>query len=251
MKRKYNEMFKLKEMLEKENIPFDWTENWGYSEKTLKEMSTISPDLVERYQICYPCSGEGRKLSAIQGFGTYGAEHDLIEIMGLLTPEEELDDKVVGYLTAKNVFERIKTDYEGRIKIMKKIMVVDEDTLEMKEIIKEDDVTDEELDTFANILRTALNCEPEEFYQKYREMKKAEDEFKKLYEPFKNNLIKIHEEKSNLPKSVVIGGVKLTYVSPSKRSTIDNKKLKEEEPEIAKKFTKISNVKSTIRLEDV
>ena len=200
MKRKYNEIFKLKKMLEKAHIPFEWQENWGYDEGTLTEMRRITPDLVERYQICYPCFGEGRKLSAIQGFGTYGAEHDLIEIMGLLTPEEEESgDEVVGHLTAENVFERIKKDYEGRIKFMKKIMVIDEDTLEMKEIVVEESTTDDKIiEDFADALRTALNCDAEEFYQKYREMKKAEEAFKEVYEPFKENLIKLHEDVINL-----------------------------------------------------
>ena len=47
------------------------------------------------------------------------------------------------------------------------------------------------------------------------------------------------------------GKVKLTHVSPSTRSTIDNKKLKEEEPELAKKFTKVTNVSASIRLEEI
>ena len=45
--------------------------------------------------------------------------------------------------------------------------------------------------------------------------------------------------------------MKLTYVSPSERKTIDSKKLKEEEPEIAKKFTKTTNVKASVRIEEV
>ena len=134
---------------------------------------------------------------------------------------------------------------------MKKIKIVDEDTLEMKEVEVEEIPTDEVLDTFADQLRSALNCEPEEFYLRYKEYKEAEAKFKELYDPFKEKLIKIHEETPSLPKSVVIGGVKLIYVSPSVRSSIDNKKLKEEEPEIAKKFTKTTNVASMIRLEEV
>ena len=51
---------------------------------------------------------EGERLvSAVEGMGTYGAENDLIEIMGLLTPEEEECDSVVGFLTAQEVFDRI------------------------------------------------------------------------------------------------------------------------------------------------
>lgn len=50
--------------------------------------------------------------SAIWGYGSYGYEEGLIEIMGLLTPEEEEYDSVKGYLTADNVFNRIKKHWE-------------------------------------------------------------------------------------------------------------------------------------------
>lgn len=78
------------------------------------------------YQICvyYP-NGE-RMISAIEGAGTYGyggfdhgmfetdeKDGDLIEIMGLLTPEEEKHDCVLGWLTAENVFQRIKEAVDG------------------------------------------------------------------------------------------------------------------------------------------
>lgn len=46
-------------------------------------------------------------LSVICGLGTYGAEEGLLEIMGLLTEEEQENDDVVGYLTAAEVLERI------------------------------------------------------------------------------------------------------------------------------------------------
>lgn len=254
--KKYNEIFKLKKMLEDAHIPFDWIENWGYDKSKLEEMERIAPDLVERYQICYPMfASDGQVLSAIQGFGTYGAEQDLIEIMGLLTPEEQKYDCVVGHLTAKDVFERIQKHYnnkKGEFVMKKIIKVVDEDTLEMKEVEVEDtSASDEMLDTFANQLRSALNCEPEEFYLRYKDYKEAEAKFKEVYDPFKERLIKIHEETPTLPKGVVIGGTKLTYVSPSTRSSIDSKKLKEEEPEIAKKYTKTTSVGATIRLEEV
>lgn len=136
--------------------------------------------------------------------------------------------------------------------IMKTIKVIDEDTLEMKEIILEEDEleideTSEELDKFKQI----LPCEPEEFSEKYRALKQATEEFDKVFVPFKENLIKLHEQNENLPKTVIVDGVKVTYVSPSIRNTIDSKKLKEEEPELAKKYTKSTNVKATVRLEKI
>ena len=74
------------------------------------------PHVIERdcdgWHINYPCTGLDRVLSAVEFRGTYGAEKDLIEILGLLTPAEFLMDSVKGYLTAEDVFNRINKHYE-------------------------------------------------------------------------------------------------------------------------------------------
>lgn len=98
------------------------------------------------------------------------------------------------------------------------------------------------------LVRSVLNCSPEEFFKRYEKYKKAEAAFNEVYEPFKDNLIHLHERNPELANSTVIGGVKLIYVAPTTRVSIDTKKLKEEEPEIAKKFEKISDVKASVRL---
>ena len=43
--------------------------------------------------------------------------------------------------------------------------------------------------------------------------------------------------------------LKITYVEPTTRESIDSKKLKEELPAIAKKYTKVSQVKGSVRIE--
>ena len=109
-------------------------------------------------------------------------------------------------------------------------------------------MSDEEIKT---MVQSVLNCEPEEFYKKYKKYKKAEKEFNELFEPFKKGLVQLYSEQSGLPHNIIVGGAKLTYVSPSTRSTVDSKKLKEEEPEIAKKFTKSISVNASIRIEEI
>lgn len=136
-----------------------------------------------------------------------------------------------------------------------KVTKIDENTYELTEVyIDVEETTETTKDTssdFKEILRSVMNdCTPDEFYQKYREMKKAEADFKKVYEPLKAEIIKLHET-GDLPKNIIIGGTKLTYVSPSVRNTIDSKKLKEEEPELAKKFTKTTNVAATVKIEEI
>lgn len=101
------------------------------------------------------------------------------------------------------------------------------------------------------MVQSVLNCEPDEFYKKYKKMKKAEEEVNKIYEPFKKSLIQLYEENEGFPHNIVIGGAKLVYVAPSKRNTLDSKKLKEEEPEIAKKYNKVTSVSACIRIEEV
>lgn len=92
---KYTEIFKLKKMLEKAKIPFAFIEHHSVG-----------------YQILYPAGGEKRQCSVIEHSFSYGNKQDLLEIMGLLTDEELKYDDVVGYLSAENVFYRIKEHYE-------------------------------------------------------------------------------------------------------------------------------------------
>jgi len=101
---KYTEIFKLKDMLEKEGISFEWKDE-SYLFSTIGE---------EKYHICVPGFDLGARIvSIIQGWGTYGAEEDKLEIMGLLTNEEAEHDSVVGGLTAQDVFSRIKAAWDG------------------------------------------------------------------------------------------------------------------------------------------
>lgn len=123
MSKKYKEIFKLKKMLEDAGIPFSWNEGWGYDEDKLKELQKVAPDLMEHYQICYPVfDPEHRWISVIEGFGTFGAEKDKLEIMGGFTPWERYeygDEPVMGGLTARNVYQRIKNHWEEHKKYEK------------------------------------------------------------------------------------------------------------------------------------
>lgn len=86
---KYNEIVKLHEMLTKADIPHEFTEEYG------------------GHHILYSCMGY--TCSVIEHDYSYGNKRDLLEIMGLLTPEESAQDSVAGYLTADDVFNRILT----------------------------------------------------------------------------------------------------------------------------------------------
>lgn len=107
---------------------------------------------------------------------------------------------------------------------------------------------DEKIDLLkANLVNT--NVTPEEFAKRYKAYKKAEAKFKEIYEPFKQSFLDLYNTTPALSNGVVIDGVKITYVSSSIRNSIDTKKLKEEEPELVKKYMKATTVDATIRLD--
>ena len=101
-------------------MPEDFTTDPSYKEiLVLDKMLTSSgiPHTLKRFfdgwQVCYPAEDD-RVMDAIEHSGSYGNEKDLLEIMGLLTPEEQKHGSVLGYLTAQKVFERIERDWKGR-----------------------------------------------------------------------------------------------------------------------------------------
>lgn len=95
---KYNEIFKLKSLLEENHIPFEWIEH--------------NEVIKQGYQICYPEKDEKRVCSVIEHSFSYGSQEDLLEIQGLLTADEEKCDSVLGNLTADDVFQRILSHWE-------------------------------------------------------------------------------------------------------------------------------------------
>lgn len=93
----YQEILRLQKMLEENDIPHvisRWLDGW---------------------MVCYPVArpSEDCVIDAIENSHSYGYHEDRLEIMGLLTPEEEACDSVVGHLTAENVFERIKKHWDS------------------------------------------------------------------------------------------------------------------------------------------
>lgn len=97
----YNEIFKLKELLEKGNIPFEFKK------------------LYDGYQVIIRNSNKFKLADAIENKYSYGVEEDLLEIMGGLTEEEEEFDSVLGGLSSEEVFKRFKYCYENNTGVYK------------------------------------------------------------------------------------------------------------------------------------
>lgn len=91
----FEEFDKLEHLLVDAGIPYEKQRNFGGK------------------QIAYPRFGDDRVCSVILHKGSYGREKGLLEIMGLLTDEEYECDSVAGYLTADDVFNRIKKHWDG------------------------------------------------------------------------------------------------------------------------------------------
>lgn len=99
---KYTEIFKLKEKLDAIDLEYEFHD---HGNKLMK---------FEHYQILLFDEKGERIVSVIQGSGTYGGNDNKLEIMGLLTPEEEECESVVGWLSADEVYERIMKYYGSR-----------------------------------------------------------------------------------------------------------------------------------------
>lgn len=110
MKVNYKEIFKLKVMLDKANIPYEFYDRSFFN--TDPEIEYPSYQII----VYKPNTPTERLISVVEGRGTYGVEQDLLEIMGCLTTREEKYDSVVGYLTAKEVYKRIRKKYMELIK---------------------------------------------------------------------------------------------------------------------------------------
>lgn len=92
----YKEILRLKNMLEEAKIPF----RLG--------------SFFDGYHIVYPKARKACVCSTVEHKYSYGHEQDLLEIMGLLTDSKRKTDNVAGYLTAEDVFSRIKADFDRR-----------------------------------------------------------------------------------------------------------------------------------------
>ena len=92
----FAEMDKLEQLLVEAGIPYEKSRVFGGK------------------QLQYPCKGDTRVCSVILHKGSYGRSEGLLEIMGLLTDKELECDTVAGYLTADDVFGRIKKHWDER-----------------------------------------------------------------------------------------------------------------------------------------
>ena len=92
-------------------------------------------------------------------------------------------------------------------------------------------------------LQNALNYERSERKRLSKELASRDDDES---EEIKKAIMKAMED--NSVYSFENEALKVTYVAPTTRTTIDSARLKKELPEIAEKYTKRSDVKASLRI---
>lgn len=107
--------------------------------------------------------------------------------------------------------------------------------------MEENEVVENSLDTIAQQLA------PKDFAKRYKKMLALKDELEKEEKEFKDKLAEMWGSLTDAPNSVMVDGIKFTYIRPSIRKTFDSKKFQEDHPEMYGKYIKESNVKASIR----
>lgn len=103
---KYTEILKLKEMLDKAHIKYQYfTDNFFGWQSQLPRQAYLKA-FYPAYQLRL-----NKNIDAVEHIGSYGNAEDLLEIMGALTEEEFAHGEVLGCLTAEEVFKRFKYCY--------------------------------------------------------------------------------------------------------------------------------------------
>ena len=107
------EIDKLHKMLTDADIQHEYiVHNYSNIPGAVRMIQILYPSIEDWYLVELEKPREGC-CSVIFGEGSYGYSQNLLEIMGLVEPNEG-DGKVCGWLTAEDVFERIKKAEEAR-----------------------------------------------------------------------------------------------------------------------------------------
>ena len=101
------EIERLANMLKEAGIPFERDDEDLRPNRNYYRFHLVYPEFGGHFELYK------RVCSVIQGTYTYGGLENRLEIMGLLTEEEAEYDSVCGWLTAEDVFERIKAHWEN------------------------------------------------------------------------------------------------------------------------------------------
>lgn len=88
----------------------------------------------------------------------------------------------------------------------------------------------------------------DEVIKKLRKLEEKRLEIELTMKTFKEDLLELMEQ-NDMKESFEIGNMKVAYKKATQRTTLDTKKVKEELPDVFEKYSKTSDVKSSISIE--
>ena len=89
---------------------------------------------------------------------------------------------------------------------------------------------------------------PEEAIKTLRKLEEKRLEAEMAMKSFKADLLDLMES-NGIKEGFEVNGLKVTYKKASQRTTLDSKKIKEDLPDIYEKYSKTSDVSSSVSLE--
>ena len=206
-----------------------------YGSEIISEQMVANDVVAGRFDLLYPNGGHKLVLADIKTGNTkhlFGWSWQLSLYKYLY---ERMYDKKIEYLkilwTHDEDLTVIPCDYVGDEKIENMLKAEREGRL-----ISDVDlgVSEEELEDLTELM--------EEIKAKEDELKLMKDKVDKVKEILYGTM-----EKEGV-KTVDRGNLKITYVAPSCRTSVDSKKLEKEEPEIYKKYVKTTTVAGSIKI---
>ena len=79
------------------------------------------------------------------------------------------------------------------------------------------------------------------------EAKRTKEEAEEREKAIKDALIAAMEQ-NGITEPIEFSGIRITYVAPHEKKTIDSARLKKELPEVAEQYTNTSTVKAAVRI---
>ena len=89
---------------------------------------------------------------------------------------------------------------------------------------------------------------PDDAIKKLRQLEETRLQAEMEMKEFKERVLELIET-NGINDGIELNGLKIVYKKPSTRTTLDSKKVKEDLPEIFEKYSKTSDVKSSVSLE--
>lgn len=89
---------------------------------------------------------------------------------------------------------------------------------------------------------------PEEAIKQLRKLEEKRLEAEMAMKSFKTDLLDLMEQ-NGIKEGFEVNGLKVVYKKPSQRTTLDSKKIKEDLPDIYEKYSRTSDVSSSVSLE--